>query len=121
MADTRKTREKTAEAVDAETPEPPAESDDAELDAPAEIEEADGPPLLPDPKGKATGSAIVPRDALQRYMAEVSRHPLLTREQENELAWRYFKDPEHNVDAAYKLVTANLRLVVKIAHQYRRA
>ncbi len=68
-----------------------------------------------------TGTAIVPTDALQRYMAEVTRHPLLTREEENELAWRYYKDPEHNVEAAYRLVTANLRLVVKIAHQYRRA
>jgi RNA polymerase sigma-32 factor len=66
-------------------------------------------------------TALVPHDPLQRYMAEVSRHPLLSREEEKELAWRYFKDPEHNVDAAYRLVTANLRLVVKIAHQYRRA
>ena len=61
------------------------------------------------------------RDALQAYMAEVVRHPLLTREEENALAWRYYKDPEHNVDAAYRLVTANLRLVVKLAYQYRRA
>ncbi len=78
------------------------------------------------PEDDGTGSiakstALVPHDPLQRYMAEVGRHPLLSREEESELAWRYFKDPEHNVDAAYRLVTANLRLVVKIAHQYRRA
>ena len=58
-------------------------------------------------------------DALQRYMAEVGRHPLLTRDEEHELAARFVKtrDP----DDAYRLVTANLRLVVKLAHEYRRA
>ena len=58
-------------------------------------------------------------DALQRYMAEVARHPLLSREEEHELAVRFqqTRDPE----IAYRLVTANLRLVVKIAHEYRRA
>jgi len=58
-------------------------------------------------------------DALQRYMAEVSRHPLLSREEEHELAVKFAttRDPE----IAWKLVTANLRLVVKIAHEYRRA
>ena len=79
---------------------------------------------LPEPVAAlapATGGAITPRDALRSYMAEVSRHPLLTREEENALAWRYYRDPEHNVDAAYRLVTANLRLVVKLAYQYRRA
>jgi RNA polymerase sigma-32 factor len=58
-------------------------------------------------------------DALQRYMAEVARHPLLTREQEHELAARYVQTRDPHL--AYKLVTANLRLVVKIAHEYRRA
>jgi RNA polymerase sigma-32 factor len=58
-------------------------------------------------------------DALQRYMAEVSRHPLLTREEEHELAVRF--QQTHDPELAYRLVTANLRLVVKIAHEYRRA
>ncbi|HEX4385688.1 MAG TPA: RNA polymerase factor sigma-32 [Myxococcales bacterium] len=58
-------------------------------------------------------------DALQRYMAEVSRHPLLTREQEHDLAAKYVQTRDPHL--AYKLVTANLRLVVKIAHEYRRA
>jgi RNA polymerase sigma-32 factor len=64
---------------------------------------------------------LAPRDALRSYMAEVGRHPVLSREAQDELAWRYFKDPQANVDAAYRLVTANLRLVVKMAYQYRRA
>jgi RNA polymerase sigma-32 factor len=70
---------------------------------------------------KVGRTALVPQDPLQRYMAEISRHPLLTRAEEDELAWRYFKNPEENLDAAYRLVTANLRLVVKLAYQYRRA
>jgi RNA polymerase sigma-32 factor len=62
---------------------------------------------------------LVRADALQRYMAEVARHPLLSREEEHELAVKFqqSRDPE----VAYRLVTANLRLVVKIAHEYRRA
>src|SRR3954466_5046174 len=58
-------------------------------------------------------------DALQRYMAEVARHPLLSREEEHRLAAEFAKT--HDPEIAYKLVTANLRLVVKIAHDYRRA
>jgi RNA polymerase sigma-32 factor len=51
-------------------------------------------------------------------MAEVSRHPVLSREEEHELAVRYQQTGD--VDAAYRLVASNLRLVVKIAHEYRR-
>jgi RNA polymerase sigma-32 factor len=51
-------------------------------------------------------------------MAEVARHPVLSREEEHELAVRYQKTGD--VDAAYRLVASNLRLVVKIAHEYRR-
>jgi RNA polymerase sigma-32 factor len=58
-------------------------------------------------------------DALQLYMREVQRHPLLTPEDEHTLAVHYFK--QQDVDTAAKLVTANLRLVVKIAYEYRRA
>jgi len=58
-------------------------------------------------------------DPLATYMREVSRYKLLTREQEHELAVRYVEGGE--VEAARALVTANLRLVVKIAHEYRRA
>jgi RNA polymerase sigma-32 factor len=52
-------------------------------------------------------------------MAEVTRHPLLTREEEHELAVKYRDNGD--VDAAYRLVASNLRLVVKIAHEYRRS
>lgn len=58
-------------------------------------------------------------DPLRRYMTEIMRHPLLSREEEFELAVRYRKTGD--VDAAYRLVTGNLRLVVKLAHEYRRS
>ena len=52
-------------------------------------------------------------------MAEVSRHRVLSREEEHALALRYRETGD--VDAAYRLVASNLRLVVKIAHEYRRS
>ena len=67
------------------------------------------------PKGKA----LVPFDPLQRYLAEIRRFKVLSREEEHELAVQYKEYGD--LEAAYKLVTANLRLVVKIAYEYRRA
>jgi RNA polymerase sigma-32 factor len=67
---------------------------------------------------KAGEGGLVRYDPLRAYMAEVSRHPVLSREEEHELAVRYTKTGD--VDAAYRLVASNLRLVVKIAHEYRR-
>ena len=62
--------------------------------------------------------AVVKFDPLQRYLMEISNYDLLTRDQEKELAVRVF---EHNdPDAAYQMVTANLRLVVKIALEFQR-
>jgi RNA polymerase sigma-32 factor len=68
---------------------------------------------------KGSGGQLVPVDPLSRYLAELRRFPVLSREQEAEIARRYYKyrDPED----AYRLVTANLRLVVKIANEFARA
>ena len=64
-------------------------------------------------------SAVVPSDTLQHYLAETRRYPILSREQEHDLAVRY---REHeDLDAAYKLVASNLRLVVMLAREYQRA
>jgi RNA polymerase sigma-32 factor len=65
------------------------------------------------------GKAIVPFDPLQRYLTEIRRFPLLTREEEHRLAVEYKE--YGNIEAAYKLVTANLRLVVMIAREYQKA
>lgn len=67
---------------------------------------------------RSTGS-LAKSDPLQAYMQDVQRYPLLSREEEHTLAVRYFE--KGDVDAAARLVTANLRLVVKIAYDYRRA
>jgi RNA polymerase sigma-32 factor len=55
--------------------------------------------------------------ALERYMAEVKRIPMLPREEEDRLA-RQYRD-HGDIEAAHKLTTANLRFVVKVAYQFR--
>ncbi|MBI1909231.1 MAG: sigma-70 family RNA polymerase sigma factor [Deltaproteobacteria bacterium] len=58
----------------------------------------------------------VPQSSLSTYLVEISRFPLLSKEEEFELASRYQKTGD--VEAAHKLVTSNLRFVVKIAYEY---
>lgn len=70
-------------------------------------------------KKKTKGGSLARVDPLTRYLNEIGQHDLLTREEEHDLAVRYQETGD--VKAAYQLVTANLRLVVKIANEYRRA
>jgi RNA polymerase sigma-32 factor len=51
------------------------------------------------------------------YLHEVSKYPLMTREEEREMAQRVRR--EGDKDAGQRMVLANLRLVVKIALDYR--
>jgi len=53
------------------------------------------------------------------YLHELRRYPLMTREEEHEVAVRFCQ--QHEGALASRLITANLRLVVKIAQEYRRA
>ncbi|MGC1401932.1 MAG: sigma-70 family RNA polymerase sigma factor, partial [Thermodesulfobacteriota bacterium] len=76
------------------------------------IEEKE-PETLPPAKAE-----VVPYDPLQRYLFEVNRYPLLTSEEEKSLLTRYHQSPDANL--AYKLITSNLRLVVKIAMDFQR-
>jgi RNA polymerase sigma-32 factor len=64
-----------------------------------------------------TDRALEPVDSLQRYMADIRRFERLSAEEEKELAIRYQRDGD--VGAAKRLVTGNLRLVVKVAMEYR--
>jgi RNA polymerase sigma-32 factor len=57
-------------------------------------------------------------DPLQRYLREISKYRLLSRDEERDYGIRV---REHgDKDAAYVMVTANLRLVVKIALEFQR-
>jgi RNA polymerase sigma-32 factor len=76
--------------------------------------------LAKDEKKKAKRekkTELVHLDPLQRYLNEIGQFDLLTPEEEHRLAVEYQKaeDPQ----SAYRLVTANLRLVVKIALEHR--
>jgi RNA polymerase sigma-32 factor len=71
-----------------------------------------------DRRERAGAGGLVRYDPLRAYMAEVARHPVLSRDEEHALAVRFRESGD--VDAAYRLVASNLRLVVKIAHEYRR-
>src|SRR2546425_5652811 len=64
-------------------------------------------------------SALVTADTLQRYLTEIRRIPVLSREEEHELAVRLHEEGDRQ--AAWKLVTSNLRLVVLVAREYQRA
>ncbi len=65
-----------------------------------------------------TTALALKEGGLETYIAEINRIPLLSRDEEVQLA-RRFRD-EGDVAAAHQLVTSNLRFVVKIAHEYKR-
>ena len=56
-------------------------------------------------------------DTFEHYMVQVNRFDLLSAEQEYDLAVRHMQDGD--MDAAHRLVCANLRFVVKVANEYR--
>jgi len=74
--------------------------------------------LVPTPLGGDPAS-IDSGDTLTRYMTQLRVYPPITREEEQQLARLWVE--EGDVDAARQLVVSNLRLVVKIAMEYRRA
>lgn len=56
-------------------------------------------------------------DGLRIYLSQIERYPVLSREQENELAVRYKQCMDE--DAGQILITSNLRFVIKVALGYR--
>jgi len=67
---------------------------------------------------EAKRSDVERTDALSRYFSQLRDHAPISREEEHALALRWV---EHgDAEAAKRLVLANLRLVVKIAMEYRR-
>jgi RNA polymerase sigma-32 factor len=82
---------------------------------PTKSDEALTVPIKPDPSGAGVAQA----SALTAYMSQLRHHAPITREEEHELAVRWIE--EGDVEAAKQLVLSNLRLVVKISMEYRRA
>lgn len=66
----------------------------------------------------AADAALIHPTTLQLYLNRISEYPLLTPEEEHRLAVRFQEHGDR--EAAYALVTANLRLVVKIALEFQR-
>lgn len=56
------------------------------------------------------------RDLQNIFLREIEAYPLLSREEEHELAIRYHEDGDF--ESAKRLVVSNLRFVVKIASEY---
>ena len=59
----------------------------------------------------------VVRNTLESYLIRINRLPLLSQEEEFELGVKYRKHEDMN--AAQKLITSNLRFVVKVAFEYK--
>lgn len=95
------------------------DDDKDSLDAEPELaleEDHDAP--LPAPSLPRLPSPTGTRDSLHLYLREVSRFPMLQPEEEHELALRV---RDHNdPDAAFRLVSSHLRLVVRIAMDFQR-
>jgi RNA polymerase sigma-32 factor len=58
----------------------------------------------------------VPFDPLKKYLAELSKYPVLSRDEELKIALKIHEGKDR--DAAQKLVVSNLKLVVKISLEY---
>jgi RNA polymerase sigma-32 factor len=56
-------------------------------------------------------------DNLTLYLAEIHKFPVLSAEEEHRLAVKFYE--EKDLEAAHRLITSNLRFVVKIAAEYR--
>ena len=65
---------------------------------------------------KKSDNCLAQTDPLQAYLDEIKKYPLLTRQEEQKLAKDYYKTK--NQEAAQRLVTSNLRFVVKVATEY---
>ena len=65
--------------------------------------------------------SITPRseESFEKYLVEISRMPLITAEQEVELAQQIHKGGKKGQEAKDKLVSSNLRFVVSVAKQYQ--
>ena len=97
---------------------------EASEDSTTEVVDSDGDEdvagdIEPPVRSESSPTSLARLDAMAVYLREIQRHPLLTPEETRELAIKFQETQDPAVAA--KMVTANLRLVVKIAYEYRRA
>ena len=105
------------EAVEGEVVD--SERDEDEL-AESESSENEDSGVHSAPLSRPMSTASMERlDPMAAYLREIQRHPLLTPEETHTLAVKFLETQDPAIAA--RLVTANLRLVVKIAYEYRRA
>ncbi len=102
----------------------PAESepeieDEEEEEAAESTEDGDGETAPAVPVTPSKDTSLARFDPMAAYLREVQRHRLLTPEETHDLAVNFVNSQDPRIAA--QLVTANLRLVVKIAYEYRRA
>lgn len=64
-----------------------------------------------------TGLDFSPDVNLARYLQSIRKYPLLSQEEEYELAVKYKDSKDKTI--AYKLITSHLRLVIKVVSKYK--
>ncbi|VTR20880.1 RNA polymerase factor sigma-32 [Actinobacillus pleuropneumoniae] len=94
------------------------EIEDAEIIEPGEIEvtESDNQPTEAMHPALVQGGMPVPQGNLDSYIRMANQYPILTAEQEKELAERYYYDED--VEAAKQLILSHMRFVIHIARGY---
>jgi len=66
---------------------------------------------------EASSSLPALSNSLQSYLAQIRNHPVLSREEEYELAMKLRKTGD--LEAARQLIVSNLKFVVRIANEYK--
>src|SRR5882724_2296397 len=96
-----------------------AEEGDGEGAATDDAGEAVSAPVIDVGTRATADTGLADHSTIGAYLHELRRYPLMTREQEHETAVQFCTTADSRLAA--RLITANLRLVVKIAQEYRRA
>jgi len=71
----------------------------------------------PEKKKQLKRSLPAHTTSLEKYLADISNYPVLSRQEEYELAMKYKNDGD--LESARKLITSNLKFVIRIANSYK--
>ena len=83
------------------------------------VAKSDNPLAFPLVTVKVDNSALTKNNqALDRYLKEIGQYEVLSREQMEDLAIKVTEKSDQG--AAYRLISANLRLVVKVAMDFQK-